>query len=187
MSNQLLEFEEGVFAEACSSPWLEIEIGGVESVCPNEGVVRANHVFVRCEVPFVLAATALETSEGGEYFGICVIHDPQQIDRFVRGPYPPHSRPSVLSLREAIGGEIDEFLAGDKRFSVLRRMVENTHAGITTLTPIEYGIVLQGGRNKLCVYADDVVPMSLCITWNETLISELRDRAVHAASEPGAH
>ena len=117
-----------------------------------------------CSTPFLIAATSLESPTGEEYFSVTSISDFDVIQGFLRGPYPPHNKPRVLSLEQAIGRSVDEFMAELKEVELFRKTVKFISDGASLVTMTQ-GLAISSNSGKLCVYADDSTPMALRVSW----------------------
>jgi hypothetical protein len=151
---------------AGSSLWKGVVIGGVGKISDDKCSLRANHLHVDCNTPFLIAATSLDAPSGEEHFGITLITDRDSLDEFLEGPYPPHNRPRTLSLEKAIGRQIDAFLRAPKEIHLLRKTLKFV-TEVTSLVPIEHGLVIAAEGFTLRIYADDEIPMGLQLTWEQ--------------------
>lgn len=153
---------EEFLAKACVLPWKRLDIASPEARVGD--VIRANNVYIECEFPFVVAAHSVESPRGEEYFGLCIVHEPEQVTRFLQGPYPPHNPPDMASWEKLFGEDMERFLRNPKGFRVLKKMVATEVGGISTLTELRYGLVFACAEKEIAIYADDVVPMTVCVT-----------------------
>jgi hypothetical protein len=156
---------EDFLGKVCLLSWKGFGLANPENCTDN--VARANHVYVECDLPFIVAAQSVETPEGEEHFELCVLYSQDQVKRFLDGPYPPHNRLNVISGEKLFGQELSKFLSGTKVFRVLKKAVVTEADSISTLTSLRYGLVLEGSGKEITIYADDVVPMAICVTSNE--------------------
>lgn len=149
--------------QACSEPWKAICIGGIERT-PEDNSFNANHVYVDCLTPFLLAAESLESPGGEEFFSVASTSDLELIQAFLRGPYPPHNQPPTLSLERAIDGTVDGFLIEPKKLDVSRKTVKFMSED-ASLVPVVLEVVISAHSGKLVVCADDSIPMALKVNW----------------------
>ena len=159
---------------ACSSLWKGVVVGGVGKISDDKSSLRVNHLHVDCTTPFLIADTSLDAPSGEEHFGITLITDRNLLDEFLEGPYPPHNRPRTLSLEQAIGRQIDAFLRAPKEIHLLRKTLKFA-AEVTSLVPIERGLVIAGEELKLSIYADDEIPMGLQLTWEQACVGRISE------------
>lgn len=157
-----MEFLEQV----CSRPWKKIEIGGIDKSVDGGHTLSANHVYVEGENPFLIAATSIESPSGEEFFGITVIKDPADVQRFLEGPYPPFNRPRTLSLEQIAGEDVGNFMKAAKQVQVLRHTVRFA-ADVASLLPIEKGLAMEASGMRLNVAADEEIPMGLKVAWGK--------------------
>lgn len=153
---------ESFLEQACLLPWKALGVAEPEQVTRN--AIRANHVHIECEMPFIVAAQSLETPEGEEHFSLCLLDDPDQVRRFEQGPYPPHNRPRVVLWEQLFDERLSDFLGSRKNFRVLKRSLVTEVDGVSTLSSLSYGLVLEGAGKEIAIYADDAVPMAICLT-----------------------
>lgn len=149
--------------EACSIKWAGVDIGGVEGH-PSRHPLRANHVYVDCEKPFLVAATSVDLSSGEEIFGLTIVRSVDAIEAFIKGPFYPHNEPKTLSLRQVGGNDVDGFMNERKELDVARRTWKDPAAsGLVTMVQ---GLSITSQSGRLRVNADDAVPMSLVVSWS---------------------
>lgn len=165
---EMCAMQEDFLGKACVLPWKSLGIANPEGSAG--GVVRANNIYIECELPFVVAAQSVESPRGEEHFGLCIVHQPEQVARFLQGPYPPHNPPNMASWEKLFDEDIAGFLGGVKSFRVLKKTVVTGAGAISTLTELKYGLVLAGAEKEITIYADDVVPMTVCVTSSPTSI-----------------
>lgn len=138
----------------CLRPWSKFEIGGMDPDLQGGSILRVNHIYIECDVPFLISASSLSLPGQVEEFGICLVTEGSLIKTFLQGPHPPYNKPDSLSLLQLVGSKAEAFMGGIKQINLL-----NT-------SEIDKCVFLLGGGLEVSIYADDEVPMSLLLAWN---------------------
>lgn len=152
--------------QACSRPWSRVEIGGIDKREGGVKALSANHVYVNGEIPFLMAATSIESPSGEEFFGVSVIKDLDVAQRFLEGPYPPHNRPRTLSLEQIARADVAAFMREGKQVRVFRHTAKFA-TDVVSLVPIEVGLAIEASGFLLKVFAYEEIPMGLKIAWED--------------------
>jgi hypothetical protein len=150
-------------AFACSVPWSGVLLGSADSLSLDDGSRRANHVYIDCPTPFLVAADSVDLATGEEVFFCTLIRDSVRIEAFLNGPNYPHNVPSVLPLDNLASSLSGDFLKAEKSYSIKRKLLISQVDKVTSIVPAFKAIVFSSPVGTLRIRADEDVPMSLVI------------------------
>lgn len=161
-----MEHIQEFLREASITPWTLIEVGDIEGAS-DKGCWNANHVYIDCSTPFLIAATSLNLSTGDEVFGVMVTANHQTVAGFRKGPHFPYNKPQALQLDQLFDDGVSAFLAEPKEVHFVRDTVVD--AGVVqALVPIERCITFSSSNAVLQVCASKSTPMAVTIRFERT-------------------
>ena len=145
---------------ACVQPWQKIEIGGVDALVEASEPISANHVFVDGGIPFLIAATSIESASAEELFSVTVIEDAARIRTFREGPYPPYNRPRTVSAEKLFDANLEAFMKARKHFRIRSGATTIIDAG-QRVASVETDVSFEACGIALQVSVSNESPMGL--------------------------